>query len=406
MIGPALHSAKIQTEQDGEDKWSKEAMPAEEKAYYMKCKAYNHITQMPLISISNDIFRDNIELNVASLVLVIDEDNYEFDAESFLNRTCRILRIDNFSMKSIQKGCVKVVAEIYKNFGSERKKIQIKAIYESLTPQLEKQLGKLKIIFMFMGDINKLPYQQSFRYDIKLYPRWNHLYIRGHTYWTGPLQDGLDRGNEPYYCPVGWKRHSFYVTEDFYEKFRGWCICYHGTTFSNGLAILLSGLTTARMKAHGDGVYVTPSIIYAAHPRYAEVKRIESSNKREFFENGNYIQFVLQCRVHPKYIKKKQPETLMVKGSIDSNIDNDSIEWVVHTKGKHLMDFNDPDSTVICTGLMIRITDNHPGLLFESQWWFASYLGDHRDLRHILGIDLDELKKKQLNGDRCCIIYE
>ncbi|CAF3962974.1 unnamed protein product, partial [Rotaria sp. Silwood1] len=41
---------------------------------------------------------------------------------------------------------------------------------------------------------------------------------------------------------------------------------------------------------------------------------------------------------------------------------------VINTKGKPIMDFNDPNATIICTGLMVRITDKHPGLLPESQW--------------------------------------
>ncbi|CAF3376921.1 unnamed protein product [Rotaria sp. Silwood2] len=392
-------------EEEEPNKWSTESMPSKEKAYYMKCKKYYHITEMPLISISDDIFRDDIELNLASLVFVIDEDDNAFDEKIFLNRIYSILNIDHVDIKIMQKGCIKVVAEIFKNFDSKFKKIEIKALYKSLTDEIQKELGKLKIFFMFMGDIKALYEKQISRYEVTLYPEWNLLYAIGHTYWTGALQDGRDRGNQPYYCPVGWKRYSFYVTKQFYEKFKGWCICYHGTKFSHGLSILLSGLAPASRAQHGEGIYATPSIIYASHPRYAEVKKLASSNEKSFFKNGNYVQFVLQCRVHPKDIKKIAYETLDASTTIDSNIDNNAIEWVIDSKGKPVVDFNDPDSTVVCTGLMIRVTDNHPGLLPESEWWFKSHLCTNERCCQ-LGINLEDLNEKILNGEKSIILYE
>jgi len=92
---------------------------------------------------------------------------------------------------------------------------------------------------------------------------------------------------------------------------------------------------------------------------------------------------------------------------IDPNVTNDEIEWIVDTKGKAIMDFNDPNSTIVCTGLMVRVTDNHPGLLTESNWWFHSHLCPEKGNNHcLLGIDLDDLKKKKDNGETCNIVYE
>ncbi|CAF1510838.1 unnamed protein product [Rotaria sp. Silwood1] len=145
---------------------------------------------------------------------------------------------------------------------------------------------------------------QKRRAEIKLNPSYNRIYAHGHTYWEGPINDGIDRGNKSYFCPVGWQRWSFYVTDNFDQKFKGWCIGYHGTKFAHGLSILLSGLKPAEIKAHGAGIYATPSINYAAHPRYSEVKLVESSTRKKIFKTSKYVQFVLECRAHPSNIIK------------------------------------------------------------------------------------------------------
>jgi hypothetical protein len=279
-------------------------------------------------------------------------------------------------------------------------------IYNLLTDKLQEELGKIKMFFMFMGPIKSFSKMQTYREEIRLHPQYNRLYCPGQTYWNGILSDGKDRGNQPYYCPIGWKRYSFYVTDNFDEKFKGWCICYHGTKFSYGLSILLSGLKPAEKDVHGSGIYATPSINYACHPRYSEVKSIQSSHQKQFFKNGKYVQFVLECRVHPKNIKRIAKETLnAVDTIIDSNITNDEIEWIIDNKNKDLVDFNDPDSSIICTGLMTRITDNHPGLLPESQWWYNAHICEYKQCCW-LGTDLKELKKQKYNGKECQIIYE
>ena len=77
----------------------------------------------------------------------------------------------------------------------------------------------------------------------------------------------------------------------------------------------------------------------------------------------------------------------------------------IDNKNKDLVDFNDPDSSIICTGLMTRVTDNHPGLLPESQWWYNAHLCEYKKCC-CLGIDLNELKKQKYYGKDCNIIYE
>ncbi|CAF3168833.1 unnamed protein product [Rotaria sp. Silwood2] len=331
------------------------------------------MTETPLITVSDDIFNDANELTSSILKFAIDKDYHDFLLQKFLHKICNIMNINlnDIDIKKIQKGSTILEMEIFKNIGSKLRKIKL--IYKSITDQMRKELGKLKIFFIFMGDIKSLEKRQKDSYEIKLHPEWNQIYAQNHTYWVGANNDGIDRGNQPYYCPVGWKRYSLYVADDFREEFKGWCICYHGTKFEYGLSILLSGLKSAKDQAHGPGIYTSPSIIYASHPRYAEIKLVESSVENDFFEKGQFIQFVLECRVLPKNIKIKC-ETLRVHNQaiIDVNISNDKIEWLIDTHRKDLMNFNDPNSVIFCTGIMIRVTDNHPGLLPVSKWWYVN----------------------------------
>ncbi|CAF3819929.1 unnamed protein product [Rotaria sp. Silwood1] len=49
---------------------------------------------------------------------------------------------------------------------------------------------------------------------------------------------------------------------------------------------------------------------------------------------------------------------------------------------------------------MIRVTDDHPGLLPQSQWWHKSHLCNKSSCC-ALGIDLNRLKGKNQRGDKC-----
>ncbi|CAF1287756.1 unnamed protein product, partial [Rotaria sp. Silwood1] len=382
---------------------SNERLSSEEKYYYEECKEYYQLTKQPLISVSDEILDSTIELQSSSIKLGIDEDCHKFDLRDFLKKFCDTLNleINDISVQKIQAGSAILEATIYDKLKSSNKKTRLKMICNKLTDKLQTQLAQMNIFFLFMGSIESLHKIQKYRAEIKLNPEYNRIYARGYNYWVGALNDGIDRGNQPYYCPVGWQRWSFYVTEYFYEKFKGWCTCYHGTKFVYALSILLSGLKPAVADEHGDGIYVTPSINYASHPRYSEVKFIEASSQKLVFKSGEYVQFVLECRVHPKYIKKIAKETLDASNTtIDSNITNDIIEWVIDHQNKSIVDFNDPNASIICSGLMIRVTDDHPGLLPQSQWWHKSHLCNKSSCC-ALGIDLNRLKGKNQRGDKC-----
>ncbi|CAM4798763.1 unnamed protein product [Rotaria magnacalcarata] len=379
-----------------------------EYAYYQECKEYYNLTGQPIISVASEVFDDSIELPTSSLKICIDEDHNHFDLQQFLTKFCDKINVlpKDIIIKQIQVGSIVCDAEIFHDCESSDKKISIKMICQLITDKFREEFGKMKIFFMFLGSSKTLSKQQKYRADIKINPQYNRIYARGHTYWRGALNDRRDRGNQPYYCPVGWKRCAFYVTDNFYEKFKGWCICYHGTKFACGLSILLSGLKPANKAVHGAGIYASPSITYTSHPRYAEVKRINSSSQSKFFKSGKYVQFVLECRVHPSNIIKIDKETLAAGDTtIDFNIENKIIEWVIDNQNKSIVNFNDPEASIVCTGIMMRVTDDHPGLLPESQWWYSSHLCNYKKCC-LLGTDLNTLEKKRLAQPKCNIIYD
>lgn len=317
---------------------------------------------------------------------------------------CKIfeLNMDDVKVKKIQESSALVTAELFGTIESNDKKSRLRLIYKSLTENLQDELGQINVFFMYMGTENFFRNMHKRQAEIKLNPQFNRIYAPNHTLWQGALRDGQNRGMS-YYCPKGWKRWSFYVTENFNQKFDGWCIGYHGTKFQHGLSILLNGMKPARTAVHGKGIYLTPSIIYASNPRYAEIKKIPPE-ARKFFDYGKYIQFVLECRV-PRGIFKICPETLRCSHiRIDPNIRNEEIEWLLETDDNTILDFNDSNSPLACTGLMIRITSDHPGLLPECKWWFQAHSCSENGCSLPI-YNCSTLKQKIERGDECEILY-
>ena len=385
---------------------SKTPLSPEEKSYYEDCKEYYRLTKQPLISVADEVFDKNTAIPSACIKFGIDEDPSKFDLGTFLGQICDKLKLKNSDIKveQIQTGSAIIQADLFDKFEASDKKLSVQMVVDIITDEFKKLLGKMKVFFMYLGPIKSLLKRQQYRAKIRLNPKYNHIYGPGHNHWQGPCDDGKNRGDKPYYCPVGWQRWSFYVTDNFDAKFSGWCICYHGTKFEYGLSILLSGLKPAERAEHGAGVYTTPSINYACHPRYSEVKPIEPSSESKFFKAGKYVQFVLECRVHPHNIEKVRKETLGGENTtIDPNIENQKIEWVVDAQDKDVVDFNDPKSSIVCTGILLRVTDTHPGLLPESDWWFDSHLCKDPECCKI-GIGRDSLKKQKQHGSGCNII--
>ncbi|CAF3732250.1 unnamed protein product [Rotaria sp. Silwood1] len=249
-------------------------------------------------------------------------------------------------------------------------------------------------------------------------PAWNRKYLwspedpeKG-EYW----KRSLNRGGRPYFCPSGaitsvcieeialtdltdlatsprdeareassvsqtmplvnplnsWKRYGVKVAEndkEFDARWGNWYIAYHGTKSEYATNILTSGLrmsTTGCFYEKGvPRVYLSPSIEYCAHPRYAKpwIKTDENGKIRWF-------QLVFQCRVNPDSIKKIQYETLIndkYKNSVtvDPNFDNNELEWII--PGKEGVYYIKDD--IICYGIMMRICDVDPKYLPASKWW-------------------------------------
>ncbi len=123
---------------------------------------------------------------------------------------------------------------------------------------------------------------------------------------------------------------------------------------------------------YGDGVprvYVSPSVEYCGHPRYARPwKRACRDGQVRWY------QLVFQCRVNPASIDMIGPETLVNKQyketvQIDSNFDNGELEWVI--LGREGGQFIKQD--IVCYGLMMRISDVDPKDLTPSAWWKYSH---------------------------------
>ncbi|CAF1418472.1 unnamed protein product, partial [Rotaria sordida] len=116
-------------------------------------------------------------------------------------------------------------------------------------------------------------------------------------YWSNPInQDG-----KPYYCPSGWIRFGVKVAKDdkeFDANWDNWYVAYHGTRGENASKILTSGLRVSTAGCfYSDGisqVYVSPSIEYCGHPRYAFPWKQTTKNGEV-----RWYQLVFQCRVNP-----------------------------------------------------------------------------------------------------------
>ncbi|UJR18035.1 hypothetical protein I4U23_004936 [Adineta vaga] len=354
---------------------SNEDVPKESIAFYDNCKRYSQLTQKPLVSVADDIFSDKNECVSSTIMVGVDTKPENFDLDEFLENFKRILKLNRNEIQPVSINLKPLLIELkLKQQQQDHKLSTIKMVYSKLTDETLKDFHSINVFVLILGSSTSLDKLQKLRNQITMDSRYNRIYGPNHAFWQGPNKDGRDRGNKPYYCPVGWKRYSFFIPGNFDEKFKGWCICYHGTKFDRGLSILLSGLKPANVIAHGVGIYTTPSIIYASHPRYADVKYIDSNAGLQFFKSGHYVQFVLECRVHPKDIRVASETLGAAQLQIDPNINCSEIEWVVNNYGKDLVDFNDPEASIVCTGVMLRITDRHPALLAESDWWFTSKL--------------------------------
>lgn len=142
-------------------------------------------------------------------------------------------------------------------------------------------------------------------------------------------------------------------------------IIYHGTDPSNVSLILQQGMRPSFgcfLASKQRAVYLTPSIEYASHPRYAKLMRLN---------NDCYMQICLQIRVHPYLISQIRPGTLpgafQTCETIDPNFkDNGQLEWLIHWQPER--NIREYDGLLVC-GIMLRITRIHPYKLPQNKWW-------------------------------------
>lgn len=196
------------------------------------------------------------------------------------------------------------------------------------------------------------------------------------TWFTGSLK----RGEEPYYCPVGWRRYSVDVgknKDQFENEYAHWPCAYHGSEGHRAMSILLKGLQACdanggcHLQPNKGAVYLSPSIEYCGHPRYARVWKVKSK----------YVQMVLQVRIDPKLLFDKRPGTLpgadkFTKEKIDPNFSNKELEWIIHWPPKTTISSL---NGILVYGIMLRVTDQHPGYLDQNKWWLDSHKANYWD---------------------------
>ena len=104
------------------------------------------------------------------------------------------------------------------------------------------------------------------------------------------------------------------------------------------------------IEKYEKAVYVTPSIVYASHPRYAKIKKWK----------GKYIQLILQLRINKSMFIKK-PGTLenafSNQNQVDLNYDNKVLEWVCKWNKNRELTKHDG---ILVYGIMLKISSKDP----------------------------------------------
>mmetsp|Transcript_7102 Transcript_7102/g.13152 ORF Transcript_7102/g.13152 Transcript_7102/m.13152 type:complete len:506 (-) Transcript_7102:79-1596(-) len=197
---------------------------------------------------------------------------------------------------------------------------------------------------------------------------------RWKTAWNGGL-NGTTTSLYPYMCPVGWRRFALNVPERHSEfhTFQDTYLMYHGLHPENVQKIIRNGFIAKECQHGCPAVYLTPSILYAAHPRYARVVKIGKI----------YCQVVLEVRMRKSLWKKEQVqgETLCAGDiKIDPNFpDNETVEFLV--KGE-AGEFVKPNAGLVVTGIMMRCLDTDPALMACSNWWLEWPKNRKRNDKH------------------------
>ena len=148
------------------------------------------------------------------------------------------------------------------------------------------------------------------------------------------------------------------------NRYGRWPVAYHGTRSNDVASILEQGIRPSSSGCFFEdlsgmqALYLLPSIEYAAHPRYAApVKR-----------GNKWVQVMLQARVNPQLLIEKKPGTLpgtLLSDPTPADFPNDKLEWVLSAlPGSKLS-----SSDIVVSGIMLRVTNEHPRKLTFMQWW-------------------------------------
>ncbi|CAF4983198.1 unnamed protein product [Rotaria sp. Silwood1] len=190
-------------------------------------------------------------------------------------------------------------------------KVEIDENVPHLIAKIISKLANLRICSVLIGNFGI----NGFRHAMN--PAYNRIY----SYQERETAEGfiptwfstsLDRGGEPYYCPVGWRRYAIDVGmtgAQFEKEYGRWAIAYHGTAGTLAMAILLNGL-----RASGT--------LYEAIPYDTE--------------------------------------------RADLHFSNNELEWIIRWKpGENIKALNG----ILVYGLMFRVTDEDPQNLPQNRWW-------------------------------------
>jgi hypothetical protein len=203
----------------------------------------------------------------------------------------------------------------------------------------------------------------------QLFPKFNRSYgnippEEGYTSTPGfsPIPYGPEGFRVHYHCPNGWRRVSLMVEADaasFDAQYGNWHVGYHGTAHRNIVPILSEGFRVGHgiHLVHGAGIYFTPSIVYAQHPRYSKVYEID----------GKFCQVILMCRINNLALKDRVGKVGTVDNArsneprCDPNYSNDELEFVLQPEFPMGQNY-------VIYGLMFRVLTLHPRFLLENSW--------------------------------------
>ena len=110
-----------------------------------------------------------------------------------------------------------------------------------------------------------------------------------------------------------------------------------------------------------EALYLSPSIEYSGHPRYAQPV--------QQFDN-KWVQMVLEVRVNPQLLIIKKPGTLpgaypKDPNPADPHFKNKELEWMLAALPSTKLSSSD----IVVSGIMLRVTDQHPSTLLQTKWW-------------------------------------